>query len=109
MVTLGGDQGLLFGGEDGAGYDGEARVYDLSVNTWTNQSPATTPSARAFHEMAYLGGDQVLLFGGGDVSGDTFRIWLGQRGWSKDRASGQCKDCPGGRCAWASFLLYSGG
>ena len=32
--------------------------------TWTEQSPATHPSARYFHAMAYVGDDKVLLFGG---------------------------------------------
>jgi len=32
--------------------------------TWTEQSPASHPSARYFHAMAYVGADKVLLFGG---------------------------------------------
>lgn len=31
---------------------------------WTEQSPATSPSERYFHAMAYVGDDKVLLFGG---------------------------------------------
>jgi len=38
MASLGGDQALLFGGVDAAGYDDETWVYDLSANTWTNHS-----------------------------------------------------------------------
>jgi hypothetical protein len=64
MAWLGGDQVLLFGGFDDDGHDDETWVYDLSENSWTNQSPIGAPSARGYHAMAWLGGDQVLLFGG---------------------------------------------
>ena len=75
MAYLGGDQVLLFGGEDAGGLNGETWVYDLSDNTWTIQASLVAPSARFAHAMASLGGDQVLLFGGEDGSpcGDT---WL---------------------------------
>ena len=52
MASLGGDQALLFGGND------ETWVYDLSGNTWTSKVPATAPSARYDYVMASLGGDQ---------------------------------------------------
>jgi len=74
MASLGGDQVLLFGGEDGS-YDDETWVYDLSDNTWTQKSPAAKPSARYTHAMASLGGDQVLLFGGYDGSNDD-ETWV---------------------------------
>jgi len=58
MAYIGGDQALLFGGDDGTP-DDETWVYDLSANTWTPQSPVggTKPLARHSHAMAYLGGD----------------------------------------------------
>ncbi len=65
MVSIGGDQALLFGGGDTGDNDDETWVYDLSDNIWTLKNPATKPSARRFHAMAAIGGDQVLLFGGG--------------------------------------------
>jgi len=63
----------------------ETWVYDLSANTWTNQAPATSPSARYGHAMASLGGDQVLLFGGWDVSelnGETWGYDLSANTWT---------------------------
>jgi hypothetical protein len=87
MAWVGGDQVLLFGGEDAGLFNGETWVYDLSANTWTNQTlvssrsaaewTAAGPSARDWHAMAWVSGDQVLLFGGwvdfGLPSGET---WL---------------------------------
>ena len=61
MASLGGDQVLLFGGEDAAGLDGETWVYDLSANTWTEKALSGGPSARKWHAMAYLGEDRALL------------------------------------------------
>ena len=85
MASLGGDQVLLFGGDDGA-FNSQTWVYDLSDNTWTNQALATSrsaaewiaagPSARAFHAMAPLGGDQVLLFGGYDGIDPNGESWV---------------------------------
>ena len=74
LAYIGGDQMLLFGGNDGSA-DDETWVYDLSDNTWTQKSPAANPSARYYHAMAHIGGDQVLLFGGGDGSGDN-QTWV---------------------------------
>ena len=84
MVSVGGDQVLLFGGWDGS-RDGETWVYDLSENTWTLMSPAAKPSARENHAMASLGGDQVLLFGGDDGSWDdeTWVYDLGVNNWTR--------------------------
>ncbi len=74
LAYIGGDQVLLFGGNDGSA-DDETWVYDLSGNTCTQKSPAANPSARYYHAMAHIGGDQVLLFGGGDGSGDN-QTWV---------------------------------
>jgi N-acetylneuraminic acid mutarotase len=78
MASIGGDQVLLFGGDDSGfgGRNDETWVYDLSDNTWTQQSPTTKPSARAPHAMASIGGDQVLLFGGWPSSGLNDETWV---------------------------------
>jgi len=85
MASLGGDQVLLFGGNDGT-IDDETWVYDLSGNTWTLKSPATKPSARHVHDMASLGGDQVLLFGGintgGGLDDETWVYDLSDNTWT---------------------------
>jgi hypothetical protein len=85
MAYIGGDQVLLFGGLD-MYYSvlGGTWLFDQSDATWTQLSPATSPSARYGHAMAYIGGDQVLLFGGVDASfsvvGDTWVFDLQENG-----------------------------
>ena len=37
-------------------------------DNWTLKNPATKPSPRVGHMIAFLGGDQMLLFGGSDGS-----------------------------------------
>ena len=78
MANPGGDRALLFGGEDAFGLrNNETWVYDLSANTWTEETPAASPSARIGHAMAYLGGDQVLLFGGRTADAyDNDETWV---------------------------------
>jgi hypothetical protein len=76
MVPLGGDQVLLFGGWDGSSFYGDTWVYDLSDNAWTEQAPASGPSARGTHVMASLGLGNVLLFGGWDGSSNLGDTWL---------------------------------
>ncbi len=77
MAYLGGDQALLFGGDDVSGFFNDTWVYDLSDNAWTPKSPVgdIKPSARYGHAMTYLGGDQVLLFGGLTSSGPNDETW----------------------------------
>jgi hypothetical protein len=73
MAYIGGDQVLLFGGM--VPNNDETWVYDLSADTWTQQSPSSHPSARWGHAMAYIGGDQVVLFGGWDNAADS-ETWV---------------------------------
>jgi len=84
MASLGDDQVLLFGGDDGT-YDGETWVYDLSANTWTQMFPISSPSARWRLAMAFLGSDQVLLFGGNDgtYDGETWVYDLSANTWTQ--------------------------
>ncbi len=87
MVSIGGDQALLFGGYAGGIFLGDTWVYDLSANTWTEMVPAVAPSARWSHALAYLGGDQVLLFGGSsdgsNFLGDTWTYDLSANTWTQ--------------------------
>ena len=88
MAALGGDEVLLFGGDDGSGgYYNDTWIYDFSDNTWTQvaQVPgvpsyraaaSTAPSARADHAMASLGGDEALLFGGYDGISANNETWV---------------------------------
>ena len=99
LAYIGGDQVLLFGGHDSnANRRNDSWVYDLSDNTWTQKSPATKPSARADHSLAYIGGDQLLLFGGNDGAYDdeTWIYDLSDNTWTqkspatKPPARGEC-------------------
>jgi N-acetylneuraminic acid mutarotase len=61
------DRVILFGGTDAAErpFD-DTWAYDYESNTWTELAPATAPSPRGWHAMAYSEMDQkVVLFGGG--------------------------------------------
>ena len=79
MAYLGGDCVLLIGGADDSwNPDGDTWVYGLSDNPWTNQSPATAPSAPWGHAMAHLGGDQVLLF----IYSETWVYDLSDNTWT---------------------------
>jgi N-acetylneuraminic acid mutarotase len=43
-------------------------VFDHVNNTWIELSPESSPSARAWHAMAYDSvNDKVVLFGGGEA------------------------------------------
>jgi len=84
---------VLFSGDNGAGdccnvYYDDTWTWDGV--TWTQQFPATSPSARAAHSMAYdasLG--QVVMFGGFSVPGqglnDTW-AWSGKT-WTRLKAT----------------------
>ena len=49
--------------------NGDTWAYDFDTNSWTLMNPATSPSGRDQHAMAYdAQSDRVILFGGG---GDT--------------------------------------
>lgn len=88
VAYIGDDQVLLFGGSSPYGCKDETWVYDLSDNTWTQQTPSSRPSAQINHDMAYIGGDQVLLFGGWDCAkgnlADTWVYDLSDENWTQD-------------------------
>jgi hypothetical protein len=78
LAYVGGDQALLFGGEDNNSppYFNDTWVYDLSDNAWTQKSPTTSPSGREYHAMAYLGNEWVILFGGFTQGGHNNETWI---------------------------------
>ncbi|HKZ49204.1 MAG TPA: kelch repeat-containing protein [Thermoplasmata archaeon] len=69
----GSDLVVLFGGYVGgpiATRLGDTWTYDLNTNTWAEVTPATSPSPRGEHNMAYdVQSDLVVLFG---VSAETW-------------------------------------
>ncbi len=92
MAYIGGDQVLMFGGDEGSYvFRDDTWIYDLSANTWTEQSPALKPSIRWGSEAAYLGGDQVVLFGGanGGFQDDTWIFDLSDGQWTQDANTAQ--------------------
>jgi N-acetylneuraminic acid mutarotase len=103
MAPIGGDQVLLYGGQvAGNVANDETWVYDLSANTWTQKFPATKPSARTSHAMAYLGDDQVLLFGGfPGVAAETWVYDLSDNTWTLKSPATQ----PSGRYSHAMAYL----
>ena len=75
-ASIGGDQVLLFGGFIDSNVDDETWVYDLSDNTWTQQTPVTHPPKMEFHALAYIGDDKALLFGGTDIGVLYDQTWI---------------------------------
>jgi N-acetylneuraminic acid mutarotase len=73
MAYLGGDQVLLFSGDV---IDDSTWVYDLSANTWTEQTPSVAPTSHSGQGMVALGTDQVLLFGGKKSATYYTETWL---------------------------------
>jgi|GEM_PF-872111 len=87
LAYLGGDQVLLFGGKvTGGAENDETWVYDLSENSWTQQSPGSKPSARHSHGMAFIGGDRAMLFSGydGELDEETWIYDLSDDQWTQD-------------------------
>lgn len=73
------DRMILFGGHDEQPGSclSDTWSYDFESNTWTERTPASSPSARAWQAMAYDSESRrVVLFGGdpctGASSGDDF-------------------------------------
>ncbi len=61
---------ILFGGEATWTHNpfSDTWAYDPKLNTWTNLSPATSPSPRARHAMAYDAQSKtIVMFGGGET------------------------------------------
>jgi hypothetical protein len=66
---------VLFGGYAGT-YNGETWLYDVGNDTWTQKFPASSPSARWGHTMAYNSDNGlVYLFGGEDMGGFSAETW----------------------------------
>lgn len=56
---------VLFGGISTNSYMNDTWTFNITTNTWTNVSPATSPAPRAFFGMAYnSSASNSLLFGG---------------------------------------------
>ena len=59
------DRAILFGGWNGLVPQGDTWAYDFNTNEWALMNPATGPSPRFLHAMAYdAESDRVILYGG---------------------------------------------
>jgi hypothetical protein len=65
---------VMFGGQNGSTYDYDTWLYNPSANTWTVQSPTTSPSARSFAGSTGTS-TEVIVSGGTTSSGDVSDIW----------------------------------
>ncbi|UCE10625.1 MAG: hypothetical protein JSW61_01475 [Candidatus Thorarchaeota archaeon] len=69
------DRIVMFGGlQDFTGGQNAADtwVYDFNINTWTETTPTTSPSARSAYSMVYDSeSDRIILFGGFIIGGGT--------------------------------------
>ncbi len=98
---------LLFGGQRGTGYENDVWIYDLSDNTWTEQSPSgDKPTARVHYGITYIGNAQVLLFGGygPGYNNDTWVYDLCDNSWTEDTNTTK----PSGRYAELAMTSLDG-
>lgn len=81
MYDSASDRVVLFGGEvDGVGQN-DTWTYNFNANEWTRMNPATAPSPRWGHRMAYdTQSDRIVLFGGHTSQGGSevflYDTWL---------------------------------
>ncbi len=73
---------VMFGGSIGYQVDDEKYVadtwtYDLNSNTWTNMSPASSPTRRTFTTMAYDNDSEIIVLFGGFMTdhGASHETW----------------------------------
>ena len=67
------DRVILFGGHDASEQFADTWSYEFASTTWTELTPSSGPSARAFHTMAYdAESARIVLFGGQFFEAGTF-------------------------------------
>jgi hypothetical protein len=102
----GSDLVVLFGGAVG-GCDypfcpdmiADTWVYDPTSNTWEERSPASSPSPRHGHTMAYdAASDRVVLYGG-----DSGTQWL-EDTWAYDADADEWTEVAAGEPPWRTAL-----
>jgi hypothetical protein len=103
---------VLFGGYPGdtSFYEGATWAYDAGLDSWVKKNPATAPSPRIYHSMAYDSQNGVaVLFGGWDEThvylNDTWIYNFSEDKWTKKNPS---NPPPGRGCAGMSFDASSG-
>jgi uncharacterized protein YjdB len=67
---------VLFGGNTANGVLGDTWTWDGVAQTWTQQSPPTSPSPRRGQGMSYDRSGNVVLFGGSDGTGSFADTWI---------------------------------
>jgi Putative Ig domain/Galactose oxidase, central domain len=76
---------VLFGGQDDAGQD-DSDTWTWNGTTWTQQTPATSPTARVLSSMVYDSTtSQLLMFGGRNNNADELNdtwTWTGTN-WNR--------------------------
>jgi N-acetylneuraminic acid mutarotase len=110
MASLGGNYELLFGGRDRLEDElNDTWVYDLSTNTWTEMTPATSPPEQSMHAVAWLGDDKALLY-----PRERFDTWvydLSENTWTEMNPTGRPDSRSEHAMAWIDgdqVLLFGG-
>jgi N-acetylneuraminic acid mutarotase len=69
---------VLFGGADDTMAFNDTWLYDIATNTWTNQSPSSSPTPRDMHSMAYDSvAHKMVIFGGAKLNSNVnSETWL---------------------------------
>ncbi len=67
--------GVLFGGWDGSGDNGETWIFNVTANTWTQLFPPTSPGGRQAAKMVYDSNNEVFILYGGLGPGALSDTW----------------------------------
>lgn len=92
MAYVGGDLVVLFGGKDDTGvFQSDTWEYDVTANTWTQATPAVSPTYRVAHKMASGGTGVAVMHGGVDdfqtVYADTWEYTAATDTWTQITAA----------------------
>jgi hypothetical protein len=88
IVEISENKLLLYGGYDTATVKKDTWIYDLTLNTWTELTPAVNPLNRYMHTLVSIGDNKVMLYGGkktySSTMGETWVFDLTDTTWTKD-------------------------
>lgn len=100
VVNDAGNTLVLFGGKAGSTYNNDVWNYDITAGTWTQQTPASSPSARSDHSAVRVSGG-FLVYGGevgaSSFVGDLWRYTFATSTWTQLTTTGTAPTARGGQ------------
>lgn len=100
VVNDAGNTLVLFGGKAGSAYNNDVWNYDITAATWTQQTAASSPSARSDHSAVRVSGG-FLVYGGevgtSSFVGDIWRYTFATSTWAQLTVTGTAPTARGGQ------------